>query len=134
MRILPILLVVAACGCLARAPKLHLDAKNAVGPYSAAVESGETVWLSGKIGDPSKSFREEVQGAIDAIEADLKPVGLTLRDVVSVNVFLTDMLRFTEMNEVYAQRFPRPYPARTTVGVAALPKGARIEIQAVARR
>jgi len=112
----------------------HLEAKNALGPYSAAVVSGDFVFLAGKIGDASKSFREEVTGAIDSVEADLARVGLTLSDVVSVTVFVTDMAKFPELNEIYGQRFPAPYPARTTVAAAALPKGSRVELQAIARR
>ncbi len=123
----------ALAACVARGPDLHLAAANAVGPYSALVESGGLYWLSGKIGDPSQSFRDELTGAIDAVEADLKRLGATLADVVSVNVFLTDMARFGELNEVYAARFPKPHPARTTVGVTALPKGAHVELQVVAR-
>ena len=64
----------------------------------------------------------------------LAAAGLTFDDVVKVNVYLTAMADFAEMNEVYARQFSEPYPARTTVAVAALPLGARIEIELVARR
>jgi len=129
----PTSLALAACAGGA-APTTHLDAPGALGPYSAAVAVGDLVFLSGKGGDPTRSFQEEVAGAIDSIESDLARLGLTLADVVSVNVFLTDMARFGELNEVYAARFPKPWPARTTVAAAALPKGLRVELQAVARR
>ena len=107
---------------------------KAIGPYSAAVAAGELVFLAGKIGDSTLEFRDEVASAIDVVEADLERLGLTLADVVSVNVFVTDMARFGELNEVYGARFPKPYPARTTVGVASLPKGAHVELQAIAIR
>ena len=112
----------------------HLPAEGAIGPYSAAVSSGAHVFLSGKIGERGGSFEREVETAIEAIEAELARLGLGLADVISVTVYLTDMSTFAEMNAVYARRFPEPWPARTTVAVAALPGGARIELSAVARR
>jgi 2-iminobutanoate/2-iminopropanoate deaminase len=130
-----ILAALAACGAPPpRDATVHLEATNAIGPYSAAVAAGDLVFLAGKGGDPAKEFKEEVAGALDAIEADLARMGLTLADVVSVNVFVTDMARFGELNEVYAARFPKPYPARTTVGVASLPKAMHAEIQVIAHR
>ena len=136
MRTLPIAALaatLAVAGCNAPRPSDHLPAVNAVGPYSAAVRAGATIYLSGKIGQPGADFKTEVASAIDVVEADLARLGLTLADVVSVNVFVTDMGQFAELNEVYAARFPQPYPARTTVAVTALPKGAHVELQAVAR-
>ncbi len=136
LRVAIALLIVAivgvGTGC--RSESVHLAAANAVGPYSAAVAAGDVVWLAGKIGDPTLEFRAEVGTAIDAIDADLARLGLTLADVVSMNVFVTDIGRFSELNEIYAARFPAPYPARTTVAVVALPKGAHVELQAIARR
>jgi 2-iminobutanoate/2-iminopropanoate deaminase len=126
--------LVALCACRGSRDTVHLEAKGALGPYSAAVAAGDLVFLAGKGGDASLSFRDEVNGAIDAIESDLAGLGLTLADVVSVNVFLADMASFAELNEVYAARFPKPYPARTTVAAAALPKNLRVELQAIARR
>jgi 2-iminobutanoate/2-iminopropanoate deaminase len=67
------------------------------------------------------------------LAAVLKAAGLTLDHVVKVNVFLTDMNDFEAMNEIYATQFAQPFPARTTIGVASLPKGARIEIELIAR-
>lgn len=90
--------------------------------------------LSGKIGERGGSFEREVETAIDAIEAELQRLGLGLADVAAVTVYLTDMSAFGELNTVYARRFPQPWPARTTVGVAALPGGARVELSATARR
>jgi 2-iminobutanoate/2-iminopropanoate deaminase len=124
--------VAAAAAC--HAPTEHLEAKNAVGPYSAGVVAdGPLLFLSGKIGPPAGTFADEMTGALDAVAADLTRVGATFADVVSVNVYLTDMALFEEMNRLYAARFPKPWPARTTVAVTALPKGAHVELQAIAR-
>lgn len=126
-----ILLLAALSGCAA--PRTdHLPAPGALGPYSAAVSRGDLVFLSGKIGKRGGTFAEEARTAIDAVEADLHALGLALQDVLTVNVFVTDMALYAELNAIYGERFPKPYPARTTVGVASLPGGARIEIQAVA--
>jgi 2-iminobutanoate/2-iminopropanoate deaminase len=125
--------VLLGSACVAPAPS-HLPAEGALGPYSAAVSSGKLVYLSGKIGKSGKTIGQDVEAAIDSIERDLELLHLTLADVVSVNVFLTDMSGYAELNTAYAKRFPQPYPARTTVGVAALPGGARVEIQVVAAR
>jgi len=125
--------LVALGACAAPAPE-HLPAENALGPYSAAVSHGDLVFLSGKIGKTGKSFGEDVSAAIDAVEKELARMKLTLADVVSVNVFVTDISAYADLNEVYAKRFPQPYPARTTVAVTALPGGARVEIQVVAHR
>lgn len=128
-----LLLLAVATGCAA--PRTdHLPAAGALGPYSAAVSSGDLVFLSGKIGKRGGTFAEEVKTAIDAVELDLFALGLGLGDVLSVNVFVTDMALYPELNAAYGERFPKPYPARTTVGVSSLPGGARVEIQAVAAR
>jgi 2-iminobutanoate/2-iminopropanoate deaminase len=112
----------------------HLPAQGAMGPYSAAVSSGELVFLSGKIGERGGSFEREVETAIEALESELERLGLGLGDVVAVTVYLTDMSTYAEMNAVYARRFPEPWPARATVAVAALPGGARVELSATACR
>ena len=113
----------------------------AVGPYSHAVRAGELVYLSGQTPlDPATG--QLVAGGIADQAAQcfrnlfqvLSAAGLGPDDVVKANVFLTDMADFTAMNEVYARQFARPYPARTTIGVASLPLGARIEIELIARR
>jgi len=130
---LSLLACLLATGCAA--PRTdHLPAKGALGPYSAAVSSGDHVFLSGKIGKRGGTFAEEVKSAIDAVEVDLLALGLSLNDVLSANVFVTDMALYAELNTAYAARFPQPYPARTTVGVTSLPGGARVEIQVVAAR
>jgi 2-iminobutanoate/2-iminopropanoate deaminase len=133
------LLAVAAC-CLAagcRGPTTeHLAAQGALGPYSAAVVHGDCAYLSGKIGrvNPGAAFADEVNACIDAVETDLARLGLTLSDAISATVYLTDMAMYAEFNAIYGERFSAPYPARTCVAVSALPAGARVEIQVIARR
>jgi 2-iminobutanoate/2-iminopropanoate deaminase len=112
-----------------------------VGPYSHAVESGEMVYLSGQTPIDSETGKL-VEGDISAQTQQcfknlfnvLKASGLTPDNVVKVNVFLTDMKNFSQMNEVYSKQFSSPYPARTTIGVASLPLGAQVEIEMIARR
>lgn len=113
----------------------------AVGPYSHAIDSDGLVFCSGQTPfDPATG--QLVEGGIAAQTAQcfynlfsvLESGGLTGDDVVKVNVFLTDMADFAEMNVVYAARFNEPFPARTTIGVASLPLGASIEIELQARR
>jgi 2-iminobutanoate/2-iminopropanoate deaminase len=112
-----------------------------VGPYSQAVRAGKLVYLSGQTPlDPAtgKLLEGDVQAqtsqCFQNLFAVLREAGLTPEHVVKVNVFLTDMADFAAMNDVYAAHFAKPYPARTTIGVAALPLGARIEIEMIARR
>ena len=116
------------------------DAPPAVGPYSQAVASGDHVFLSGQTPiDPATGalidadVAGQAQRCCDNLEAVLAAARLTFDDVVKVNVYLTSMDDFAEMNAVYARQFSEPFPARTTVAVAALPLGARIEIELVAK-
>ena len=111
-----------------------------VGPYSPAVRAGKFVYLSGQTPlDPSTGrlvdgdVQAQTAQCFDNLSAVLAAAGLTFEHVVKVNVFLTDMNDFDAMNAVYASRFEQPFPARTTIGVAALPLGARIEIELIAR-
>jgi 2-iminobutanoate/2-iminopropanoate deaminase len=113
----------------------------AVGPYSAAVEADGLVFLSGQTPlDPATGklvqggIREQTARCFANLFAVLRAAGLTPDHVVKVNVFLTDMKDFAAMNEVYRTQFAEPFPARTTVGVAALPLGAQVEIEMTARR
>jgi 2-iminobutanoate/2-iminopropanoate deaminase len=117
------------------------DAPRAAGPYSQAVVSGDHVFLSGQTPiDPATGalvdadIGGQAQRCFDNLGAVLAAAGLGFGDVVKVNVYLTSMDDFREMNEVYGRQFEEPFPARTTIGVAALPLGARIEIELVARR
>jgi 2-iminobutanoate/2-iminopropanoate deaminase len=112
----------------------------AVGPYSHAVASGGFVFLSGQTPlDPATGALTEgdigaqARQCLANLGAVLSGAGLDFSDVVECNVFLVDMADFPAMNAVYAEHFEEPYPARTTIGVAALPLGARIEIKLVAR-
>jgi 2-iminobutanoate/2-iminopropanoate deaminase len=113
-----------------------------VGPYAHAVAAGgEPVYLSGQTPiDPASGRLVEgdvsiqVRQVLANLEQVLVAAGLTFDDVVKVNVFLVDMDDFSAMNSVYASVFDPPYPARTTVAVAGLPLGARVEIELVAAR
>ena len=110
-----------------------------VGPFSPAVRDGDRVYTSGQVAqDPATG--KLIEGGVAAqteqifqnLEVILKAADKTLADVVKVNVYLVDMQRFAEMNEVYARHFVAPYPARTTVAVAALPLKAEVEIELIA--
>lgn len=113
-------------------------APAAIGPYSQAVRSGDTVYLSGQI-PLVPATMELVEGDIDAqirqvldnLAAVAEAAGGTLDDVVKLNVFLTDLGDFARVNELMAEYFSEPYPARAAIGVAALPKGAPVEMDAV---
>jgi len=115
------------------------DAPQAIGPYSQAVRVGEWLFCSGQIGlDPATG--ELVPGGVVAeagrvlenLRAVLIAAGGSLDDVVRTTIYLVDLADFSRVNEVYARFFQSPYPARVTVGVAALPRGARVEIDAIA--
>lgn len=112
----------------------------AVGPFSPAVAAGELLFLSGQVAqDPTTGRLIEGDAAAQAdrilrnVAELLAAAGRSLDDVVRVGIFLVELEDFAAVNEVYARHFARPYPARTTVGVAALPLGARVEIEAIAR-
>ncbi len=113
----------------------------AVGPYSHAVESGALVFLSGQTPIDSETGKlveggiaRQTEQCFKNLFNVLEATGLTPDDVEKVNVFLTDMSNFAAMNEVYLKQFSSPYPARTTIGVAALPLGAQVEIEMIASR
>ena len=115
-------------------------APRAIGPYSQAVAEGDFLFLSGQIPlDPATGelvaggLAAGVEHVFDNIEAILKSQGLGLDDVVRTTVYLLRMSDFAEMNGIYARRFGNHRPARSTVAVAELPKGAAIEIDAIAR-
>jgi len=113
------------------------DAPAAIGTYSQAVQVGQTVYLSGQIGlDPvSMQLAEGIEAQIHQVFKNLAAVasaaGGSLSDVVKLNVFLTDLGHFPRVNEIMAVYFSQPYPARAAVGVAALPRGALVEADAV---
>jgi 2-iminobutanoate/2-iminopropanoate deaminase len=131
------LAVLTLCACASSTKSgraTYLPAQGALGPYSAAVSTDDLCFVSGKIGAKRDDFESEADSAIDALAAELARTGLALADVVSVNVYLTDMANYALLNAVYARRFTEPYPARACVAVSALPGGAHVEIQAIARR
>ena len=112
-----------------------------IGPYSNSVEAGELLFLSGQTPIDSATGNLAVGDISDQTEqcftnlfSVLHAAGLTHDDVIKVNVFLTDMGNFAAMNSVYSTKFEIPYPARTTIGVAALPMGAQVEIEMIAKR
>ena len=113
-------------------------APAAIGTYSQAVRVGDTVYLSGQIPlDPAT--KELVGGDIEAqirrvfenLKAVAEAAGGSLAQAVKVNIYLTDLTHFPKVNEIMAQYFPQPYPARAAVGVAQLPKGARVEAECI---
>jgi len=115
------------------------DAPKAVGPYSQAVAIGNLLFCSGQIpldpvtGDLLKGdVTEQTTLVLDNLRAVLKANEMTFSDVVKTTVFLIDLRDFAAMNDVYASYFPSHQPARSTIQVAALPKGARVEIEAIA--
>ncbi len=112
----------------------HVVAPDALGPYSGAVDTGEFVFVSGKVGRQRSTFAAEAASCLDAVSAELTGLGLGLADVVSATVYLTDIGDYQTFNEVYLEIVPAPWPARACVAVAALPGGARVEVQVIARR
>ena len=114
-------------------------APAAIGPYSQAVMAGDTVYVSGQLPiNPSTSefaeggIKEQARQSLNNIKNILAEAGMTMQQVVKVTVLMTDMSDFAAVNEVYAEFFSAPYPARSAFAVDALPKGGAIEIEAVA--
>ena len=113
-------------------------APRAIGTYSQAIIAGDTVYLSGQIPlDPTTmemvggDIRAQIRRVFDNLKAVTEAAGGSLADVVKLNVFLTDLANFPAVNEVMATYFTEPYPARAAVGVAALPRGSAVEMDAV---
>lgn len=112
-------------------------APAAIGTYSQAVRAGDTVYLSGQIGlDPStmllvEGIDAQIERVLDNLKAVAEAAGGSLADIVKVNVFMTDLSHFAKFNEVMSRYFAQPYPARAVIGVAALPRGALVEADAV---
>jgi reactive intermediate/imine deaminase len=114
------------------------DAPRAIGPYSQAVRTGLVVFLSGQIGlDPATGelvgadFEAQVRQAFKNLAAVAQAAGGSLAHAVKFTLFLTDLAQFGKVNEIMAEMVPQPYPARSTVGVASLPKGAQFEVEAI---
>lgn len=118
---------------------IHTDkAPQAIGTYSQAVKVGTTVYLSGQIPlDPVSmtlvdgDMAAQIRRVFDNLQAVAQAAGGSLQDVAKLNVFLTDLGNFALVNEIMADYFSQPYPARAAIGVAALPKGAAVEMDAV---
>jgi 2-iminobutanoate/2-iminopropanoate deaminase len=114
-------------------------APKAIGPYSQAIRAGELVFCSGQIGlDPttgnlvSGGTAAETEQVMRNLQAVLAAAGCGLEQVVRTTIYLVDLNEFALVNEIYGRFLREPYPARATVGVAALPRGARVEIDAIA--
>ena len=118
---------------------IHTErAPQAIGTYSQAVRAGDTVYLSGQVPfDPATmqmvggGVEAQIRRVFDNLQAVAQAAGGSLADAVKLTIFLTDLAHFPQVNEIMATYFSKPYPARSTIGVAALPRGALIEIECV---
>ena len=115
------------------------NAPAAIGPYSQAVQAGSTVYVSGQLPiDPAtgafagEDIATQTRQSLTNMKAILEEAGLSMSDVVKTTVLLADIAEFAAMNAVYAEFFTEPYPARAAYQVANLPKGAKVEIEAIA--
>src|SRR5690349_3244136 len=113
------------------------DAPAAIGPYSQAVRAGDTVYLSGQIPlDPKtmqivEGFENQVKRVFENLRAVCRAAGGDFDRVVRVTIYLTDLAKFSVVNDLMATYFKEPFPARVTIGVASLPRGSAVEIDAV---
>lgn len=116
------------------------NAPAAIGPYSQAIDLGNMVFVSGQIpvdpatGTMADTIEAQARQSLANLKAILTEAGLTMANVVKTVIFLADINDFAAVNQVYAQAFAQPYPARSCVQVAAIPKGARLEIECIAKR
>ncbi len=115
------------------------NAPAAIGPYSQAVRSGDTLYLSGQIPlDPASmelvegSIEKQIRQVFANLAAVLEAANATTGDIAKLNIYLTDLTHFPLVNEIMSEVFAEPYPARAAIGVAALPKGAQVEMDAIA--
>ena len=113
------------------------NAPAAIGTYSQAVRVGDTVYLSGQIGlDPASmqmvdGIDAQIVRVFDNLKAVAEAAGGSFKDIVKLNIFLTDLSHFAKVNEIMGRYFEQPYPARAAIGVAALPRGAQVEMDAI---
>ncbi|MYC60222.1 MAG: RidA family protein [Gammaproteobacteria bacterium] len=114
------------------------NAPQAIGPYSQAVRSGSLVFLSGQVALDPETMRlveggivEQTEKVFDNLAAVAAAAGLSLDNAVRMTIYLTDLGNFKTVNEIMARRLAAPYPARVTIGVAALPANAIVEIDAI---
>lgn len=126
---------------MAKTPVRTDQAPAAIGPYSQAVLSGGVLYCSGQIGlDPATGnlvpggFEAEARQVLANLDAVARGAGLTLADAVKLTVYVTSLADFPKLNEIFASVLAEPYPARATVEVSALPKGALVEVDMVASR
>jgi reactive intermediate/imine deaminase len=118
---------------------IHTErAPQAIGTYSQAMRAGETVYLSGQIAlDPATKelitgdIEAEIRRVFENLKALAEAAGGSLEQAVRVTIYLTDLAHFAKVNEIMARYFPQPYPARAAVGVAQLPRGARVEADCI---
>ncbi len=117
------------------------QAPQAIGTYSQAVEAQGTLYVSGQIAlDPvtmvlvNDSIENEITQVFNNLQAVVAAAGMTLDEAVKLNIYLTDLIHFATLNQIMARFFNEPYPARAAVGVAQLPRGARVEVDAVVVR
>ena len=116
------------------------NAPAAIGPYSQALDMGGMVFVSGQIpvdpaaGTMADDVRAQAAQSLTNLKSILAEAGLGMSDVIKTTVFLADLGDFAAVNEVYASFFSEPYPARSCVQVAAIPKGAKVEIECIAKR
>ncbi len=114
-------------------------APAAIGPYSQAILAGDTIYVSGQLPiDPTTGdfagadIASQTRQSLKNIQVILEEAGMTMKDIVKTTVYLADIAEFGSMNEVYAEFFAEPYPARAAFQVAALPKAAKVEIECIA--
>lgn len=113
------------------------QAPAAIGPYSQAIKAGNTLYMSGQIPlDPTtmelvEGFEAQTVQVFENLKAVMEAAGGAFKDVVKLNIFLTDLTHFATVNEVMGRYFQQPYPARAAIGVAALPRGAQVEMDAI---
>jgi len=120
---------------------IHTEAApKAIGTYSQAVRCGNTVYLAGQIGlDPATmelvaGIGAQIERVFENLQAIAAAAGGGLGDVVKLNVYLTDLNNFARFNEIMAAYFTEPYPARSTIGISALPRACKVEIEVIAAR
>jgi len=128
------LAVLAGCNTEDHGRARHMPGPNPDAPFSASVAHGDLVFLSGKLSPQRGDITAEARGAILQVEKELLRHKLTLADVVQATIYLADITDYDAFNAVYTELMPKPYPARAAFAVAALPRGARVEIRVIAAR
>lgn len=117
------------------------NAPSAIGPYSQAIKAGNSIFVSGQLGLNPKTgnfdaddIKVQTKQSLENLKSILQEEGYSLSDVVKTTVLLKDIAEFADMNAIYAEYFKEPYPARSAFQVVALPKGGRVEIEAIASK